>query len=206
MTATFDINSTQPGGMAPPSGYLANEIQWTATPKHDDNPVRQSFNDIKAANDALGEFVEALNTQGKNLTPEGRQAAINGFANTQAAGLVDIAQTRMDAFEAQAQADYDATLESLSPKGDAATELRNQRTLHSAERTLSNIDPGAAAATATKLVREADPEARGLLLQELPSILEGRGIPGGDVVEKAAVAVAPELAGEADTVRSNKKK
>src|ERR1700739_1336854 len=180
MTATFDINSTQPGGMAPPSGYLANEIQWTATPKHDDNPVRQSFNDIKAANDALGEFVEALNTQGKNLTPEGRQAAINGFANPQADGLVrlaatrgDTAQRRIDACEAQAQADYDSTLESLSPKGDAATELRNQRTLQRAERTLSNIDPGAAAATATKLVREADPEARGLLLQELPSILEG---------------------------------
>jgi hypothetical protein len=197
----FLINDEQrPGGAPLPRAHLSGPVEWTAQPKQSDDPVQQAYNDIKAANDALGAFVDTLDTQGRNLTPESRTQAIDGFANTQAAGLVDQGVARMNAHVAQAQADYDATLAALTPPGDAAAELRNERTLQRAERTLSQIRTGEAVPTVQKLIGDADPEARAILLRKLPELLADRGIPA-EVAASAANAI-PELAEKDATLRA----
>ena len=119
--------------------------------------------------------------------PEAVKATIDAFPGTAAAGLVGSAEHRASANTAAARAEYDRVRQSLSPRGDAAAELRNARTLQRVERDLGQAGPGAAASTAAQLIGDADPETRGVLLQELPSILASRGIPA-QVVEKAALA------------------
>jgi hypothetical protein len=195
------LNDEHGGGSRPQP--TAAPLNWRATPKAADTPIAQSYNDLKAVNESYREFLGAVQAQADQYRtdPEAVKTTIDAFTGTQAAGLVDTAVNRAAENTAAARAEYNRVRESLSPKGDAAAELRNQRSLQRAERDLGQASAGEAAIKAAQLIRDADAEARGLLLQELPSILATRGVPA-EVVEKAALSVVPELADAANRVKA----
>jgi len=76
-----------------------------------------------------------------------------------------------------AQADYQQQLAGLSQDGDVAQELRNSRTWERERRKLDAAQANPQAfAMARRAVEDADAATLSVLLQELPSYLESRGI------------------------------
>jgi hypothetical protein len=141
-----------------------------------------------------GKYLDRIEPLAQQFTPEGFHSQRKAFGQSEAAEAVETAEQLASARVAQAEADYAAKLKELSPQGDTAAELRNQRTLARVERQLASADPNTKAETARKLIAEADRDQLGVLVSELPSF----GVPSA-VVEAAAQAV-PELADAATKI------
>jgi hypothetical protein len=69
----------------------------------------------------------------------------------------------------------------------------SQRTLQRAERTLAHTDAGAVSAATRKMIIEADRNELAVLIEELPSMVEAKGI--GPEVAKQAKAKGPTKIG-----------
>jgi hypothetical protein len=189
----MSINDEMPGGARPEPINQAQPVEWRINPRPGDTQIANAHNTLTAVADEHAKYLVAVDAQKDNFSEAGLRQQVSAFGETSAAKAVDIAEQAATERTAQAQADYARVLEGLSPKGDAAVEIRNERTLRRAERALTGAEPGAVAATAQRLIAEAQPEALGVLLTELPSLVQSRGVPG-DVVERAATKAVPALA------------
>jgi hypothetical protein len=87
------------------------------------------------------------------------------------------------------------TITSSSPTSarEATPQPTPPRTLQRAERTLAHTDAGAVSAATRKMILEADRNELAVLIEELPSMFEAKGI--GPEVAKQAKAKGPTKIG-----------
>jgi hypothetical protein len=183
------MNNEWGGGAAPePREPHPVEARASAT---GDTPVAQSFSGMTNVNQQFAQHLDVTHRNAPHYSPEGLRVQIQAFADTNAAKSVDRYEQAVLEREAQAGAEADRRLRELSPDGDTATELRNDRARARAQRALDKAD--SPVATAKELIERADRTVLGVLLRELPSHLEASGQPT-DWIPQAVAAKVPEYA------------
>jgi hypothetical protein len=127
------------------------------------------------------------------LSAEGYEARLAEFKNTSAAKAVDRMFEAVTARRDEAVANVAKVKRSLSPAGDAATEMRATRLRDRVIRTLDTKDQAQLFDAANQLIAGATREELGVLLQELPAYLQSRGSTT-DWLDSAVAAIVPEFA------------
>jgi hypothetical protein len=149
---------------------------------------------------AKSQFEKFLNDiPREHYSPEGLQAQIAKFGDTDAARQVDAAAESVRAREEQAAADYAKIRKQLSPNGTVDAELRATRYWSRTKGVLDAAKEGSSA-KARELIATADREQLGVLLQELPSYLEAHGHTS-EWLDAAIGAVVPEYATAAQRLK-----
>ncbi|CAN5348930.1 hypothetical protein BH09ACT8_BH09ACT8_30890 [soil metagenome] len=175
------------GSDTPPAARAAAALRFNG------EPVAAADAAIKHADAAFADHVASTPADG-SLSPLGVKSYIGQFANSPAYKAVgEAVQKVTDAADA-ADANVDSVRAGLSTEGDAAAELRNTRYWNRTERSLDSVRDGSQLSTAAQaLVKDATPDELGVLLQELPSYLQSKGVPS-NWLEAATANVVPELA------------
>ena len=132
----------------------------------------------------------------KNYSEQGLNDLHDRFGRA-AQPYLDTAQSILEDREANAEKHYAEVIAAQNQPLDVSGELRADRHLRRVEKTLQNAGDGQAATTAQRLIVEAPTEVRGTLLQEIPRMLDDRGLPGSEIVAQAAESAIPELAAAA---------
>jgi hypothetical protein len=157
-----------------------------------DTVVSQAFSAINKIRDVHRNYVDAVENN-DGLDDMARQDAIAAFANSAEAQYLDSVQSAIHNRVTQARTDYQQHLDSLSPEGDTAQELRNNRAWERERRKLDATENGSLALSLAKnAIENADPATLGVLLQEVPSYLESRNVPT-DWVQPVVTQRIPEL-------------
>jgi hypothetical protein len=184
------INDTQnyvdPAGMnpLPPMGIHPQAVETPAGTVH---------NLLGAVAESHQRFLGHAKASEKSYSEPGLNDLHDRFGRA-AQPYLDTAQAILEDREANAEKHYAEVLAAQNHPLDVSGELRADRHLRRVEKTLQNTGDGQAATTAQRLITEAPAEVRGVLLQEIPRMLDDRGLPGGEIVAQAAEAAIPELA------------
>lgn len=176
--------------------------QWADAPQSPvkgDTTVARAHARIEQGRKALAEQVDAIERQHRagHITDEGARTQLAALANSEAAQGVNQAPAEVQAMRDEKAARVKALRDGLVTPGDAAQETRNSRFWERSKTTLAAQDPGKAAATAQQMIADATRAQLSVLLEELPSALEGRGVPADWIAGEIARRV-PEL-GEAQS-------
>jgi hypothetical protein len=153
----------------------------------------QANSAIQNANTQLGYHVDNVRQAEHLYSPEGVEAQLREFAGTPAAKAVDEYEKRYDEQVGELAANVDNVRRSLTPELDTAGELRASRSWDRLRRSLDSVADGKVALTVKRAIETAGDAERGVLLQELPSYVESRGVPS-DFIEETVTRVVPELA------------
>ena len=127
------------------------------------------------AKNSFAKHVDSTNENKHLFSGEGYRDQISKFFDTDAARAVDqaVAQVRERADKASAQ--VDTIRKQLSPNGDAAAEMRAGRYWNRTKGVLDSLESSKMFGAAQDLIRNADREQLGVLLQELPDYLTAHG-------------------------------
>jgi hypothetical protein len=159
--------------------------------KVDGTTVEKAHAAMVHAKNSFQNHVEKTDENKHLYSGEGYRDQIAKFADTDAARAVDqaVAQVRERAEKASAQ--VDRLRRDLSPAGDAATELRATRFWNRTRGVLDSLESGKIFGAAQDLIRNADREQLGVLLQELPDWLTAHGH-ANDWLDTVVDQVVPE--------------
>ncbi len=138
--------------------------------------IEQAYNALVDINEKFQKHVLGVNDISHNLTSEGYIDTVAAFQKTAAAQHLDALEATVNARAEMARRRVDATKADLRPKVDTAAQLHAQRTWARVERLLESKDRGEVAATARRLLAEADDQELATLAVELPFYLEARGV------------------------------
>ena len=168
--------------------------------------VQQAHKTILHARDEHRKHLAQTEEIRSHLSAEGYKARLAEFQNTPCCLMSRCARRRTPAakavdrmFEAvtarrdEAVANVAQVKRSLSPAGDAATEMRATRLRDRVIRTLDTKDQAQLFDAANQLLAGASREELGVLLQELPSYLQSRG-GTADWIDDAVGQLVPEFA------------
>ena len=184
------INDTQnyvdPAGMnpLPPMGIHPQAADTAAEIVH---------NLLGTVAESHQRFLGHVKASEKNYSEQGLNDLHDRFGRA-AQPYLDTAQSILEDREANAEKHYAEVIAAQNQPLDVSGELRADRHLRRVEKTLQNAGDGQAATTAQRLIVEAPTEVRGTLLQEIPRMLDDRGLPGSEIVAQAAESAIPELA------------
>ena len=173
----------------PPEPFTAPRVSASAV-KVDGSVVEQAHAAFTHAKTAFEKFLNDIPRE--HYSAEGLTAQIAKFAATDAARAVDQAVANVRERADNAAKQVEKIRRDLSPNGDTAAELRAGRLWDRTKPLLDNAKEGAFG-KAQKLIASADREQLGVLLQELPSYLEARGLPS-DWIDTAVGQAVPEYA------------
>jgi hypothetical protein len=155
--------------------------------------VQQAHKTILHARDEHRKHLAQTEEIRSHLSAEGYKARLAEFQNTPAAKAVDRMFEAVTARRDEAVANVAQVKRSLSPAGDAATEMRATRLRDRVIRTLDTKDQAQLFDAANQLLAGASREELGVLLQELPAYLQSRGSTT-DWLDSAVAAIVPEFA------------
>jgi hypothetical protein len=112
------------------------------------------------------------------LTPEGQQARLREFGNSEQAKALAQYETAADQLVAEKQAARDAQYKALTPQGDSAAELRAQRTWGREKSKLDTLSSEGEKANAVRSAIEncQDTATLATLIEELPDYLKTHGV------------------------------
>jgi spore coat protein CotF len=169
-----------------------------------DTVVSRAYSGLVDVTKAQQKHNDKVRANAKHLNQEGLRAQLASFADSDEAKSVAGIEASVDQLVAQKQAEVDASLKALSPVGDTAEELRNDRAWGRTERKLAAAkDIGKVTQTARQALEQANPAELGVLLQQIPSYLESVGAPTNWINDVVAHKV-PELAEKRDTLATAK--
>jgi hypothetical protein len=175
----------------PPAPFEPPSVQ-AGVPTFSGTQLQQAHAAILHASKEFQRHINATDEQRHHYTPEGYRDQIARFQSTAAARSVDAALESVAARRDSAAAKVDKIRRDLSPDGNEAVELRALRYRDRVIRQLDAAkDGGAAFKLAQDLLAGATREELGTLLQELPSLLNSRGIPS-DWVDPSLARIIPE--------------
>jgi hypothetical protein len=164
------INDSQPAGPGRAVTHEPAAPTWDAR-AGGDTPYSAAHNLLEAVVQEHGKYLERIAPLEQDYTSDGFDRQRKAFATTSAAGRVDEAQRIAQQRTAKAVDDLDtAVLSSVSQPRTPEAESRAIRITNRAERVLAATDSDIHG-TVRKLIHDApDPETRGVLAQELPTI------------------------------------
>lgn len=169
---------------APTAGALTHGSDSTA--------FQRAGADANHAAQQLDAYVDSLRGAAGDTkyTSENIRDHVAQFAHTPAAQAVERSVDAVRVTAEAAQLAADRALERLQPKGDTATELRNSRYWNRVEAQLDSIaDGGKRLPVVDELIKNANPNELGVLIEELPAYLRAKGSDASFVDELVAQAV-----------------
>jgi hypothetical protein len=182
------------GGTRPAPPDQIYPIASPARNHGDGSVIAESYADMTHAAEHFGRHAANVEASRDLYSPQGRQRQLQAWGSTDAAKQVDAAEQAAEKYAADAAAERDRTRAELSPEGETAhDELKAQRNWARAQRALDAAQGGNLAATAQRLIRDAQPGELGTLLEELPAYLNSRGAQSNWIAPPLQ-QVAPEYA------------
>jgi hypothetical protein len=189
------ISDTQYGGGGAPSDPLPPK---GINPQPGDTPAQTVRNIVDAVGSGHKRFLTAAEASKDKYTQNGWDDLHGRFAR-EAAPYLDRADEILTGRVELAEQHHANVRAAQSVKLDTAGELRAERELRKVQRAIDNSEDGQVAGTVRRAIADADPEVRGVLLDQLPDMIADKGL-SADIVNAAAEHAIPELGRAAEQV------
>lgn len=165
-------SAAEPMTLRPPS---ANAI---GTHRADSTVFQRAWAEAQNAAEKLDAYLGSLTPliDDQRYTEANIREHIAAFANTPAGKATEASLQAVQKMADDAQAAAVQARQNLMQPGDSAAELRNTRYWNRVERTLDNTKSGSYTAAVDALIADASPDEIGVLMQELPSYLQTKGL------------------------------
>jgi hypothetical protein len=158
-----------------------------------DSVAAVAVNHIDATNRVFGQYVAECNRTASQYTPEGQQARLQAFQNTEAFKGIDAHVAAVDSHIEQLEQQREAVRRSLAPEWGSTGEGDRARAWNRNKAIFDSSEGGKLASRVQQAIANAEPAERAVLIEEAPAYLESRGLPAS-FIEPTVAQVAPQLA------------